>query len=82
MRITLSDERKQTILGRLTAVYSDEFDEDLSTFQADRILDFFIKNLGPPIYNQAILDAQKYITDKLEDLDSEFYEPDHPQNEQ
>ncbi len=54
MRIILSDERKQTIIGRLTAVYADEFDVDLSPFQADQILDFFIKNLGPLIYNQAI----------------------------
>jgi uncharacterized protein (DUF2164 family) len=79
MRITLSDERKQTIIGRLTAVYASEFDLDLSPFQAGRVLDFFIKNLGPPVYNQAIQDARKFFSDKLEDLDTDFYVPDHPQ---
>lgn len=32
------------------------------------ILDFFINELGPFIYNQGVEDARVYIKDKLEDL--------------
>ena len=53
-----------------------EFDEQLSPYRAQRILDFFIKALGPPLYNQAISDARAFMSHKLDDLDAEFYQPE------
>ena len=44
------------------------FDEELSDFQADRLLDFFLKALGPSVYNQAVGDVRKFMLEKLEDL--------------
>ena len=72
-RIQLSDKRKQGILKSFTAFCHGEFDENLSEFRAEQILDFFIKVLGPAVYNQAIQDARAFITEKLEDLDAEFF---------
>lgn len=74
MHIRLTDERKDDILCRLTEMYSTDFDETLSLFRAEQILTFFVRNLGPPIYNQAIQDARTFISERLEDLDATFYE--------
>jgi len=74
MRIRLSDERRTDLLRALGEFYTGEFDESLSEFRADQLLDFFIRVLGPPVYNQAIQDARKFMQEKLEDLDAEFYE--------
>ena len=41
-----------------------------------QVLRYFIKALGPQIYNQAIADARAFVTGKLEDLDAEFFEPE------
>ena len=49
MRIRLAEERKRAVLNSLKAFYLDEFDEDLSSYQAERILEFFVKTLGSPI---------------------------------
>ena len=76
MRIKLSDERKEDLLKTLTDFYREHFDEELSTYRAERLLNFFIKQLGPPIYNQAIADARAFMSEKLEDLDVEYYEPE------
>ena len=76
MRIRLSEERKEDILRRLTEMYSQEFDETLSRFRAEQILAFFLKRLGPAVYNQAIQDARGFMMDRLEDLDATFYEKD------
>ena len=76
MRIDLSEERKQDLLKILNDFYSKEFDEELSPYRAHRILDFFIKALGPPLYNQAIADARAFMSQKLDDLDAEFYQPE------
>ena len=78
-RIKLSDERRQRILDELVKLYHTEFDEELRAFQAERILEFFLRALGPPVYNQAIADARAYVATRIEDLDAEFYEPEDRQ---
>ena len=75
-RIRLEDDRKQNILTGLTHFFGEEFDEVLSPYQAERLLEFFTQKLGPAVYNQAIQDARKFLLQKLEDLDAEFHEPD------
>lgn len=54
-----------------------EFDDDLSDFRAKHLLDFFVAQLGPPVYNQAINDAHKFIEEKLSALNGELYEPEN-----
>ena len=78
MRIRLTEERREAILGALRGFYTDVFDEELSAFRAEQILRFFVKTLGPPVYNQAIQDARAFVHEKLEDLDAVFYEREEP----
>ena len=75
MRIRLTDERKLKILDSVTRFYHEAFDEELSRFRAERLLEFFLKTLGPPVYNQAIQDARGFMLEKMDDLDVEFYDP-------
>lgn len=76
LRIKLSADRRAVLLELLTEFYTENFDAELSEYRAERLLDFFIKQLGPPIYNQAISDARAFMFEKLDDLDVEFYEPE------
>ena len=78
MRVRLTDERRARTLRSVKKFYVETLDQELSDFTAARILDFFVKELGPPVYNQAIQDARKFLSAKLDDLDVEFYEPDEP----
>lgn len=74
MRVRLSDDRKAGLLRKLTEMYSRDFDQTLSLFRAEQILDFFVKSLGPSVYNQAIQDARGFMMERLDDLDAAFYE--------
>lgn len=76
MRIKLSDERRERLVAAIRQFSSEEFDQSLSDFQANRLLDFLIRHLGAPVYNQAIQDARAFFQEKLEDLDGEIYEPE------
>ena len=76
LRIKLSDDRRAALSKLITEFYTENFDEELSEYRAERLLDFCIKQLGPPIYNQAIADARAFMIEKLDDLDVEFYEPE------
>lgn len=76
MRIRLSDERLAALIHQLRRFCSEEFELALSDFQAERLLAFLTRELGAPIYNQAIQDARGFIQEKLTDLEGEFYEPE------
>ncbi len=76
MRIKLDEERKAEISRALMGYFSAEFDEQLSEFRARELVDFMLRQIGPSQYNQAIQDARKYMSDKLDDLDTEFFEPE------
>jgi uncharacterized protein (DUF2164 family) len=78
MRMKLSDERRETLVLASQALFEEEFERELSAFQAKRLIDFFLGRLGPAVYNQAVQDARAYFQQKLEDLDGEVYEPDGP----
>ncbi|WP_417428636.1 DUF2164 domain-containing protein [Kiloniella sp.] len=76
MRIKLEDERRTGIIEALINFHFSEFDENISEFRAAEIVDFLLKKIGPSQYNQGIADARKYFAEKLDDLDTEFYEPE------
>jgi uncharacterized protein (DUF2164 family) len=76
LRIRLSDERRTRVLDALKKHYLNEFDEPLSDFRAQGLVDFFVRELGPPVYNQAVRDACGYMQEKLADLEGEVYEPE------
>ena len=78
MPINLSDDRKNEITQSLIDYFKSEFEEDLSQFRAHSIVDFMVHKIGPSHYNQAITDARKFMAEKLDDLDAEFYEPEEP----
>lgn len=78
MRIKLSDERRARVIRNLQVLFSEELDRELSEYQAGLLLDFFIREMGATVYNQAIQDAYGFFQEKLADLAGEFYEPEEP----
>jgi uncharacterized protein (DUF2164 family) len=72
MKIKLSPQQKGLLRQKLIAMFRDDFEEELSDFKADQILDAFIEKLGPGIYNAAIEDMKIYLMNQIEDLDALF----------
>jgi len=78
MRIRLSDDRRAEFVARIQRHLREHFEEEAGELKAGLLLDFFVKELGPPVYNQAIRDAHDFVAEKLVDLEGEFYEPEEP----
>jgi uncharacterized protein (DUF2164 family) len=76
MRIRLSDDRRARLLLAIKRHFDDEFDEPISDFRAEGLLDFFVRELGPAVYNQGVRDTCGYVQDKLADVDGEIHEPE------
>jgi uncharacterized protein (DUF2164 family) len=75
MAIRIDDQRREVLVSELRGFFSQEFDEEISAFRAEQILDFFLGALGPQVYNQAVQDARGFMLRKLEDLEGEVFEP-------
>ena len=73
-RIRLAPERRALLLTAITRYFASEFDETLSDFRAEALLEFFVRELGPPVYNQGVHDATLYMQEKLADIEGEIYE--------
>jgi uncharacterized protein (DUF2164 family) len=54
-------------------LFSKEFDEKLSDFRAEKVVDLMLRTLGPAIYNQGVQDARTHLQSKLDDLEGEVY---------
>jgi len=48
--------------------------EPIGELPAGLLLNFFVEEVGPAIYNQAVADAQSRMQQRVADLDGELYE--------
>ncbi len=71
--IELSDERHVRLRDHLQSFFSEEFDETLSEFRADELIQLMLRTLGPAVYNQAVQDVRAHLQTRLDDLDGEIF---------
>jgi uncharacterized protein (DUF2164 family) len=76
MTITLADHARKQSIASIKRYFLEELDQDIGELKAGLVLDFFLKEIAPTIYNGAIADAQTYVRDRLADLDGACSAPE------
>ena len=76
MTIRLPKETKQQLVESIVRYFEVEMGEEIGNLKASQVLDFCLQEICPSIYNQAIVDAQTYLNDKVDDLGGTCYEPE------
>jgi uncharacterized protein (DUF2164 family) len=74
MPITLNKEARQQAIESIKRYFAEQMDDEVGDLKAGLLLDFFLKEIGPSVYNRAVSDAQAYFQEKLVDLDGVCYE--------
>jgi uncharacterized protein (DUF2164 family) len=74
--IKLSREVRERAVDSIQRYFAEKLEDDIGDLKAGLLLDFFLKEIAPVVYNHAIVDAQSYFQDKLTDLDGTCYEPE------
>jgi uncharacterized protein (DUF2164 family) len=69
MTITLADDARKQSIASIKRYFLEELDQDIGELKAGLVLEFFLKEIAPTIYNGAIGDAQAYLRDRLVDLE-------------
>jgi uncharacterized protein (DUF2164 family) len=74
MTVKLSDETEKRLVTSIKRFFEEEMDEQVGELKALRVLDFCLREIAPSVYNQAIADAQGYLSDRVADLSGSKYE--------
>lgn len=74
MSIELEKDALARAVKAVQRYFEEKRDQELGNLEARFLVDFFLEQVGPTIYNQAIKDAQALMQDKLVDIDGELYE--------
>jgi uncharacterized protein (DUF2164 family) len=78
MAITLAPEARKQALASVRRYCNEQLDMELEAgdLQMALLLDFFLKEIGPALYNAGVSDAQAFLRDRLVDLEATCYEPE------
>lgn len=58
----------ERVVVKIKAYFNDELDQSIGGFEAEFLLDFFCKEIGPYFYNQGLSNAYALFMDKNEEL--------------
>lgn len=68
------------IVSKIKKYFTDELDSDIGGFEAEFLLAFFAKEIGPYFYNKGLADASQLLLEKTEEINYLIQELEQPVN--
>ena len=72
--IKFSKEEKQAIVPQIQLYFREELRQEIGSFDAEFLLDFFAEKIGPFFYNRALYEAINHITTNIDSLTDGLYQ--------
>ncbi|KAF0811800.1 hypothetical protein IGB42_03610 [Andreprevotia sp. IGB-42] len=76
MAIKIEKATEARLVASIQRYFATHMDEPIGNMQAAQLLDFFLAEVAPTVYNQAIADAQHYMHERTMDLPANCFEPE------
>lgn len=76
MSIEISREASTAAITSIQRYFEENMDEEIGNLGAGALLGFFLKEIAPIVYNQAVADVQRRLQAQILDLDIEVHEPE------
>jgi len=74
MAITLSRDQSARLTASVRRFLSEQLDEEVGDMKARAFVDYALKEIGPLVYNQAVRDAERFMAERLGDLEATCYQ--------
>ena len=74
MSVKVKKETEERLITSIKRYFKEKLDEEIGDLKASLVLEYFLKEIAPTIYNIAISDAQAYINERIADLEGTCYE--------
>ena len=71
--IQISPEARKDAIASIKRYFEENMPEPIGNLPAGMLLDFFLEEIGPVIYNRAIADAQARLAIRVSDMSGELY---------
>jgi uncharacterized protein (DUF2164 family) len=71
--IELPKQARSQAIASIHRYFTEEMPEPIGELPAGLLLNFFLEEIGPAVYNQAIADAQARMATRVSDLTGELY---------
>lgn len=78
MAIELKKGAHDEAVASIQTYFADNFEEPIGNIAASALLDFFVEEIGPSIYNKAVRDVQERLSRQISDLDMEVHQQEFP----
>lgn len=72
--IEIAKQVRTAAIASMQRYFEENMPEPIGDLPAGLLVNFFVQEIGPAIYNQAIADAQTRLHQRVADLDGELYE--------
>jgi uncharacterized protein (DUF2164 family) len=73
MNIELTKQQRVDAIASIQRYFEENFSEAVGDLPAGLLLNFFVEEIGPVIYNRAIADAQAQMQVRVADLSGELF---------
>ena len=74
MTIELQAQERELAISSIERYCRSELDIAIGNMQATALLNYFLQEIAPAVYNRAIADAQSKLQTRILELDMELYE--------
>jgi uncharacterized protein (DUF2164 family) len=74
MPIELSKEDRAQAIASIERYFRENMDEPIGNVAAGALLGFFLEEIGPSVYNRAVVDVQERLQARVSELDFEVHE--------
>lgn len=78
MFFKLTKEQQQLMISDIQYFFSQEREEELTEFAAERVLDFVKESLAPHFYNAAVSDVKQVVEQQFLSLEDEILTLERP----
>ena len=72
--IELAKEARQQAIASIERYFREHMEEPIGNLAAGALLNFFVEEIGPAIYNRAVLEVQERLQARIAELDIEVHE--------
>jgi len=72
--IELAKDVRQQAISSIERYFRENMEEPIGNVAAGALLAFFVEEIGPVVYNKAVLDVQERLQARISELDIDIHE--------
>jgi uncharacterized protein (DUF2164 family) len=76
--LTIPDDARKQATASIRQYFADELGQEIGELKASLVLDYFLVELGPAVYNKAIADAKTFFDEWSADLGALCHHEEFP----